>query len=90
MNTSRPTLTLHQSAGPSEDYELKRARKGYPCAHKAAHGWKIKAECAGDVQPGDYYVRTRQAWLEFAPVNLACLVAHGVAEVTQPAPRVDR
>jgi hypothetical protein len=89
MPTTRPTIRTVGGKGLDADYELKRARKAYRCTHMAAHGHYVSLECFGDIQPGDYYVRTRQSWIDYDPVNLACLVAAEVLEVVPaetPAP----
>lgn len=73
MNNKRPRLL--PGHGPEDDYEFKQARKGYECAHIGPHSRGLQVDCQGPVFKGEMYVRTRQSWLEWEPVNLACLVA---------------
>lgn len=66
--------------GPYDDFEVKRARKEFRCDHQGPGSRPLAGDCAGPVQPGDLYVRCRQSWLAWEPVNLDCLLAAGVLE----------
>jgi hypothetical protein len=68
-----------------DDFKIvTKARKAYPCAHKAPNARRRLPEpCAGPVEVGDTYARTRQSWLDWEPVNLQCLLDAGVLEVAE-------
>jgi hypothetical protein len=66
-----------------------RARKLYQCTHDAGHSHPIDAPCAGDIKQGDPYVRVRQSWLEWDPVNLGCAIAAGVLTERESADPVE-
>jgi hypothetical protein len=86
MNTAAADVaaTPRAGAGIGQDYTLQTARKVYPCNHREANGWRRMAvACAGDIQPGDLYARSRQSWLDWSPVNLECLVRAGILTVSK-------
>ena len=83
-------FTLSRGQGPHDDYELVTARKGYECAHVRAQGQSLPTTCRGPIIRGEQYSRARQAWWEWVPVSVGCLLDAGVflrqAPVESPAP----
>jgi hypothetical protein len=78
---------LRVGYGAWDDYEIVRASKSHRCTHGWTHGQKLKTECIHPViESGDWYLRTRQSWLEWDPLALSCALAEGILIRTE-APR---
>lgn len=68
--------------GCIEDIEFKRARKPYTCAHWGANH-RLTVACAGAIAPSQTYARVRSgSWLDYEPVNIACLLASEIIRAT--------
>lgn len=68
-----------QGAGAGQDYDLVRGRKQHRCYHHWANDYVLNIPCQHPViEPGEWYVSTRQSWLEWEKLALECALASGI------------
>lgn len=82
MPTHLPPGTALAQIGSPDDYKPTRARKRHQCHHQRAHSQPLTVECAGGIQTGDVYLRVRQSWMDYTPLNLECARAAGLVITT--------
>lgn len=80
--TREKSSVMRVLRGAHDDYRLVRARKSHVCEHFAANGSRsLTVECAGDIAPGQQYLRVRQGWLDTSTLNARCAVAAGIVDL---------